>query len=189
MAAGASLLMAGTSLASGLMESTAARSAGRFERQQAEFNARLAELKAEDAIARGDEDAKRFAKEVKQFKGKQLAAMATQGVALDSKSFENIREETERLSAFDEMQIRNNAWRDAWGLRSEAQQLRQAGRFADMAGKAKARTSLLTGGLQAIGYGAQAYGQWSKGAPVASSGGGGNGGGSYSSIGPARRQS
>lgn len=162
MAAASSLLMSGVSLGTGFMESAAAEAEGKFARQQAEFNARLAELNAEEAIQRGEKEARSFKREAQQFKGSQAAAMATQGVDVKSESFERVRADTEKLTAFDEMEIRNRAWREAWGLKVEASSERLQGKFAEKAGKAKARTSLLTGGLSAIGYGADAYGKWGE---------------------------
>ena len=160
MAAGASVLMAGAALGNAFTQSAAAEVKGKYERQQSEFNAHLAELKAKDVVERGDKEAVKFAKEANQFKGKQKAAMAAQGVDIDSASFEGISTQTERLTAFDEMEIRNNAWKEAWGYRVDAANQRTQGEFSYRASQANSRSSLLTGGLQAIGYGAQAYGQY-----------------------------
>lgn len=182
MSAGASLLMAGASLGGGLMEASSAANQGKFEKQQAEFNARLSEIKAEDALARGEKDARSFKREAEQFKGKQTAAMAAQGVDINSASFAAIKKDTETLSAFDEMEIRNNAWREAWGLKSEAANYRTQGKFAAQAGKAKSRSALLTGGLNAIGYGAEAYGEF-KGLPKDEGSGASGGGGSIARSG------
>lgn len=151
--------MAGAALGNAFTQSAAAEVKGKYERQQGEFNARLAELKAKDAVERGDQEAVKFAKEANQFKGKQKAAMAAQGVDIDSASFEGISTQTERLTAFDEMEIRNNAWKEAWGYRVDAANQRTQANFRSRAAQAESRSSLLTGGMQAIGYGAQAYGQ------------------------------
>lgn len=162
MAAGASALMAGVSLGTGFLEAAGAESEGKFARQQSEFNARLAEVQAEETLKRGESEARSLKREARQFKGSQTAAMASQGVDIESASFESIQSNTEKLSAFDEMEIRNQAWREAWGLRVEASNERLQGKFAEKAGKARARTSLLTGGLSAIGHGAEAWGKWPK---------------------------
>lgn len=153
------MLMAGAALGNAFQQSAAAEMKGKYERQQGEFNARLAELKAKDVVDRGNEEASKFAKEANQFKGKQKAAMATQGVDIDSASFEGITTQTERLTAFDEMEIRNNAWKEAWGYKIDAANQRTQGDFRYRASQAEARSSLLTGGLQAVNYGVQAYGQ------------------------------
>jgi len=162
MAATTSLLAAGM-LTQGLgaysaanTQATAAQLQGDFQRSQFETNARFAELQAQDVREIGDKQAAAHKRAVKDLRGKQRAAGAGQGLDLDeSGGFINVHNDAGAAGAVDEVTIRANAWRDSWGLRTQAQDYRSRGAFAHLSGNAVARNTLLTGSLQGVGYGLQ----------------------------------
>ena len=139
---------AASSLANAYTQSKAIRDQGRYEQQVADYNARLADLAAQDTLRIGQKESARVRREGKQVQGRQRAAYAARGVDVNVGTPSVIQEETRTLSESDQLRIQNNAWREAWGYRAEASQLRYQGRMAKQASKFQARQTLLTGVLQ-----------------------------------------
>lgn len=147
-------------------------------------NARFAEVEAEDSVARGEmlsgEVNRRASKQISAIqtkarlvKGAQRASFAGQGVESTSGSPADVLTETDLLSAedvndvqrnanLDVITIKNNAWREAWGYKTQAQIYGAQGKMALMAGKAAARNTVLGGGIKALGYGLDAYNEYNK---------------------------
>lgn len=161
-----SLTQAGSSLASSYAQAGALREQGAYQAQQLEFNARVGELQAEDALARGDREAGAARKAGKQVRGAQRAALAAQGIEVDSGTAATVQDETTAMAEEDARTIRTNAWREAWGFRAQAAGARGEGRMATLSANNQARSTILTGGMNALAYGLQ-------GAAYATSGSGG----------------
>lgn len=138
------------------MESGALRSQGAYQKQQYEFNAQMADMQAADAIRRGDKEASQVKARGKKMIGSQRAALAAQGIDVNSGSAADIQEETDVFSTEDAMTVRSNAWREAFGFRAQAMEARNSGAFAELAANNKASNTLLTGGMKAAGHLAQA---------------------------------
>lgn len=136
---------------------------GEYRRQQYGFNKKLAEEQAEDAIKRGEKDASLLKKRGKQVKGAQRAALAAQGIEVDSGSAADLQADTDEAVQLDVQAAKNNAWREAWGYRAQALSYGFQGEMEYAASRTKARNTLITGGLGAIGSGIDAYG-YRKGA-------------------------
>lgn len=151
------IALAGSSLIGGFQQAGAARAQARASKAQGEIAARQAEIQAEDALKRGEESARQAKQQTKQLIGKQRAAQAAQGIDVGSGTALDIQAETAEFGAIDESRIRLNAYREAWGFKTEANTSRTAGRLGALSAKQEARSSLLTGGLGAIGYGASAF--------------------------------
>lgn len=143
-------------------QSQAIKARAAYQSTIAKINSELSTMQAEDAIKRGDIEARNYQKEVDQMIGSQRVAYAAQGVDVNFGSAAEIQEETRMQGAIDALKIRNNAWREAWGYRVEANNSTFAGEFAKIEGKSAARQTLLTGGMQALSYGTQAYGSFSQ---------------------------
>lgn len=140
----------------------AAQAAAESEAQQHEFNAQVAELQAEDAIARGRDEESQFRRGVRALIGSQRAGFAGQGVKVGVGSAADVAADTAFLGELDARQIRANAQREAWGFQVEAADRRMAadvarkgGRAAASAGKWAAAGTLLggTSSLLAARYG------------------------------------
>lgn len=104
---------------------------------------------AKEAIARGDEQASMLGRKTKQLIGTQRVNLAAQGIELDSGSALDIQQDTAKLSKIDEIKIRNNAWKEAWGIKTQ-------GMLQDIQIKTnrqalinKGQSTLTTGGIQA----------------------------------------
>lgn len=149
--AGLSALQGVGTMAQAYSESESIRAQGAYQREMAELNASRAEDQSRDAYKRGEEEASVRRKRTKLAVGSQRAALAAQGISVDSGTALNIQQDTEALGALDEMTIRNNAIREAYGYRSQAADFRSQGDFASLSARANANATLLTGGMRAIG--------------------------------------
>lgn len=150
------------SATSAYSQASAIKAKGNYEKNQLQFNAQLAELQAEDAINRGNKDAALKKKQTKQVIGSQRAALAAQGIEVNSDTALEIQQDTAGLGAEDVQTIKNNAAREAWGYRVQANDYSNQAAFTAIAAKNDARQTLLTGGLQAArDVTSGAYG-WSK---------------------------
>lgn len=130
-------------------QGSAIREKGRFESAQAIVNARLAELQAEDAIRRGDIAVDDFRKSASQVIGTQRAALAAEGRDLGSGTASEIIRQSEEVSREDAERIRTNAFREAFGFRAQAIDLRSQARFTRISSKFAQRQTFLTGLTQA----------------------------------------
>lgn len=153
--------IAGT-IGSAEQEAQARRYQGDFQKLQNESNARIAEVQAEDALARGDENVQRFKEQINQLLGKQRAALAASGVELGSGSAFQIQEDTMRRADLDALQIKNNAAREAWGFRVQATNFQTAGSIAQTSAQFASGQILTAGYSKAFEQAAGAIGEAAK---------------------------
>jgi len=132
------------------------RRQGEFSKATFDFNAALADIAAEDAEARGRETARRRARKTKQLIGSQRAALAVQGIDIESGSALELLLDTAEVGAEDLFTIKNNAAREAFGFRTRAQDLRNRGIMARFGAEGEASQTLLTGSLRSFQIGAGA---------------------------------
>lgn len=156
-----------SSFASSYAQATAAELQGDFQKSQYEANAKFSELRAEDAIRRGDREAIEVKKAGKRVIGSQRAALAAQGIEVDSGTAVEVQADTAGMAAEDALRAKNNAWREAWGYRVEAANARGQGRWAAMAAENTARSTLVTGGLKAATQVGQGVYEYAKGRQAA----------------------
>lgn len=157
MAATAAMsIMAMSSLASAYTQSQAAKTQGEFQKQQAEQNARLAEMQAKETEAAGEKQAAQHRAKVKALVGSQKAALAAQGIDIGAGTALDLIGQTTEAGEDDAATIRMNAYKQAFGIRQEAQMGVNQGQFDYLSGRNEARNTLLTGGLQALSYGMEA---------------------------------
>lgn len=117
-----------------------AEAAGKYEQKVFETNAEVADMQAQDAIARGREAEMRQRRAGHRLIGSQRAALAAQGIEVDSGSALDVQKDTAGLSELDALTIRNNAAREAWGFTVQAMDLRNQGRLARMGAKTQAQS-------------------------------------------------
>jgi len=146
---GVALVGAGMSFNSAKNQSLAMKSQADYQKSMAEVNSLFSNIQASDAIDRGDKAAAQLGRKTKSLIGTQRANLAAQGVEVDSGSALEIQQDTAALSRMDELQIRNNAWREAWGIKVEGSVASANARIATAAGQFQAQQTLLTGGIQA----------------------------------------
>lgn len=118
-----------------------------YRRSQLELNRQMADIQAKDAIARGDREAEALRARTKKLIGSQRAALAAQGIEVGSGSALDVQADTAALGAVDELTIRNNAWREAFGYRTQALGFGSQGALAALAARNQQRQTILTGGL------------------------------------------
>lgn len=118
----------------------------------ANYNARIADIGARDALDRGTRDEAQYAREVAQVTGSQKAAFGASNVTRSGTALDLLGD-TAQIASEDTQTIRSNAQREAYGLRSQGRELRRQGRAYKSAGRLGMGATLLTGG-------ARAYGLW-----------------------------
>lgn len=131
------------------LQSKAQKTQGQYQKAMYDQNAKLADLSADDALRRGDKEVISLKKQGKQIIGAQRAALAAQGIEVDSGSALDVQVDTAYQVELDAMKIKNNAWREAWGYKTEALNARTQGTFAALGAKNAATNTLITGGLGA----------------------------------------
>jgi len=151
------------SLVGAYTQSQAIKAQAGYAQAMGERNARLAEMQADDALRRGNIDAARVRREGERFVGGQRAALSASGIDVNYGSAAELQSETKYLSEEDARMTQNNAWREALGFKSQANDYRSRGRVAAMQGRFEARNTLLTGGLKFLQSGALAAYSLDKG--------------------------
>lgn len=117
-------------LQNGYKQASAMRDQGDYERSTYWFNAGVADQQAQDAFDLGEQARGKFLRSAAKLQGKQRVALGTSGVALNSGSAKKIQEDTDAAIASDANTIRSNAWRQAWGFKTQAFDLRQRAEMA-----------------------------------------------------------
>lgn len=140
----------GLGLAGGFMQASAMREQGEFQARQYESNARIAELEAADAEARGSKEAAQVRRKGEQVQGAQRASFAAQGVDVNSGSAADLQAETAYLTKQDEITVTNNAWREAWGYKVQASNYRGQGAMTRAGARNQAANTILTAGIGAL---------------------------------------
>lgn len=157
MGASAAIVMGVTTLASSYSQSEATRDQGRYQKMMNDINARNSDIAGEDALQRGDKEAANYKKKVKGMVGSQRAEMAAQGIDINDGSALAIQEDTRSIGAMDALTIKNNAFREAMGFKTQSQSYSFQGDVAKSQSSRAANNTLLAGGLQAASTSYGAY--------------------------------
>ena len=81
--------------------------------------------------------------------GRQKAVQAASGLDVNVGTPAAIRSETSRMVQLDALTMRNNAWRQASGMRNQAQQMRMQGKLGMSAAEDQMWASVIQGGADA----------------------------------------
>lgn len=135
----------------------AKRKQGEKDEKTAEANQRLANYQADDALNRGSIEEQRYRRQIAQMIGAQRNAVGSRNVELRGSAL-RLLEDTAMIGEEDATTIRNNASREAWGYRNQADESARWGANQKANANAAAGASLLTGA-------AQAYGTWRESRP------------------------
>lgn len=141
-AAGAAI---GLSLVGAYQQAKASREAAKYNAEVSKRDAYIADLQSADARLRGFEVEQRLGKEADRVVASQRAALAAQGVDVESETALQLQESTARSFAQDQQTIRNNAIREAWGYQVRAQTLRAQAGAQIAAGNSAATGQMLAG--------------------------------------------
>lgn len=117
------------------------------ERKAGAANRRFADAQARDVIDAGEFEATRYEQEVSQLLGSQRAIFGASGVDVNQGSAKALRAQTEAIGAEDAAQIRLNAARQAWGIRTQGRLDQQAANNRSVVGMAAGASTLLGAGV------------------------------------------
>lgn len=106
-------------------------------------NAQIADLQAQDALERGDIDAKKMKRKTEQVIGSQRTSLAAQGVDVNKGSALDVQADAAYLGELDALTIKNNAAKEAWGYKVQASDYRSRGKAAKREGEFGAYTTIL----------------------------------------------
>ena len=84
----------------------------------ANYNASVAEMQAQDARARGDDEASRVRRQNAQLAGAQRASFSAKGIDFGDGSAGDAMDQTDFFSQVDQNTARDNAKREVWNLRA-----------------------------------------------------------------------
>lgn len=124
---------------------------GKQDAATAETNRRLSVAQANDALLRGSVEERRYRREVAQIVGGQKAAFGQRNVAVSGTALD-LLSDTAMVGEEDALTIRNNAAREAWGYRNQANEASRWGANQKSNAYGRAGSTLLTNGAQAYGY-------------------------------------
>lgn len=128
-------------------QSKAQMAEGDYQASIYESNARIQAIKAADAIVRGEKEAVKAKQLAKAIIGSQRAATGAQGLDPNQDDSLLLQEDTAMLGAEEALNIRNSAWREAWGYRVAENDLYGKAKYAKLTAKNTSRNTILTGGL------------------------------------------
>lgn len=128
--------------------------AAETQAQLDDFNAHVADLQAADAVERGDEAANRYRTQVRGVIGTTRTAQAAGNIDVSFGSASDVQADEAFIGKLDELTLRTNAAREAWGYNVQAANYRTHADLAREAGEAdlEAGSSAATAGY--IGAGA-----------------------------------
>lgn len=114
------LFTVGMQAVGGVTSAVGAYNTSKANQATFEYNQGIYGNLAADAETRGTQAAVRHRMATKSLKGKQIAAFASRGIALDEGTALDVLASTDILSAMDEQTILDNAAREAYGYKSKA---------------------------------------------------------------------
>lgn len=139
-----------TSLGTAYSQSVAMKAQGEYQKSVADTNAKISKLEATEAIEQGDVAASRKNTEGRMAVGAVRAIQGASGVDVASGSSALTRIGTDLSGRIDELTIRNNAMRKAWGYKTQAIIDTASGQMSKMTAANEAQQTLLSGGIGAI---------------------------------------
>lgn len=142
---GNALLAAGTAL-----QAKGALDQGKADKRTAQTNALLAQAQERDALLRGTIEESRYRRQIAQVVGAQKAEFGKRNVAVSGTALD-LLSDTADTGEQDAQTIRNNAAREAWGYKHQANEASRWGANQQKNANARAGSTLLTAGATAYG--------------------------------------
>lgn len=122
---------------------------GKYQAKVAENNAKSAKYAADDAMARGAVAEQQQRDRTRAIMAQQRTAMAANGIDFSTGTGSLLLTDSAGAGEFDAMTVRNNAMKQAYGLKVQSDNFLADGKAAKIAGRNQAIGSLLTSGSQA----------------------------------------
>lgn len=142
---------------SGISQNQALHQQADYQQRQLNFNAKIADLQAQDAIDTGNREASRIERQGNQVLGAQRAGYGASGVDVNYGSAMDVQKDTRATTALDVLTTKNNAAKAAWGYKVQAAGYQSEGEWGQHSANVRGGSTLLTSGLQAAGEGAMGY--------------------------------
>lgn len=149
--AASSATQAFSSIGSAFSRSQAIKAESRFAQKRFEINSKIADFQAQDAIRRGEKQSAFVKKQANQVIGAQRAALAAQGIEIDTGTALEAQEETAKIGQLDALTIRSNAFREASGYKIRSIDFDAGRKFEQTASRFRRAQTLATGGLRVAG--------------------------------------
>lgn len=108
----------GIMAASAVVSAVGARNQAMATRNAAQMNQSIAEVQAQDATLRGEQEAQAINRNARQTVGAQRAAYAARGVDLGAGTPADVIDQTDFFGQADAATARSNAAKEAWGYRA-----------------------------------------------------------------------
>ncbi|MBY3038937.1 hypothetical protein HFO76_22695 [Rhizobium laguerreae] len=140
-----------------MQQAQATKAASNYNAQVAEMNAKIADRQAKDAIDRGKQDEQQKRLQTAQLQGKQRAAMAANGLDLSFGSPLDTIVDTAKMGEIDALNIRTNAYREAYGYKVEGTNQRASATLDRMRGDAAVKGGYLESMGTILGGAGKAY--------------------------------
>lgn len=146
----------------GLLQYRASDAQAKYTEGVYQANAELYAMQSADTLRKAEIEAGKYKKKVKSLLGSQRARIAASGVDISDvdSTAGQIQEETLKYGYQDVQQIKNNAFREALGMKTQGLLAQVEGKMKSSMAKTQGRMSLITGGLKAFQYGSAAYGDY-----------------------------
>lgn len=149
--------MAGLSAVNAYNTAQAQKAQANFTKSQYESNQKIAGAQADAAKSEGDIQAGQTAEQTKMNVAQQRVSVAATGANVNSGSALALQSDTKWQGEQNQIMIRNNAWRQAWGYNVQAIDYGGQAGFAGIAGANQYNNTLLTGGMNAASFGIKGY--------------------------------
>lgn len=121
---------------------------GQAAKQTAANNAQMAEVAAQDAQRRGEEQAIDVQRKGAALKSAQRVSLAAKGLDLGYGTAADLQDQTDFFTQSDMATTRTNAAREAWNMRARGENMRQEGLWAERNANMRAAGTLLASGGQ-----------------------------------------
>lgn len=137
--------------AQGYSKSQAYQIQGDYQQRVSEVNTTIADMEADQAVAIGEKNANQYASKVRQKVGDERAGLASQGIDVNTGTAYDVQEDTKFFGDLDVQTIKNNAYMQAFGYKMQSIGASAAGQFAGISANLNSNSSLIGGGLSAVG--------------------------------------
>lgn len=101
------------------MSAGSAYQGAQTQKATADYNAKVAEQSAQDALRQGDEEAAKARRQYAQISGQQRAGFSAKGIDFSDGSAADALDQTDFFSQADQVTAKQNAQRAAWNVRAQ----------------------------------------------------------------------
>jgi hypothetical protein len=148
-AVGGALGSAASSIVGGFLQAGLIKKQAEIVEQRAQFNYKMANLHADKVIELGDETAREYMQGVSDLVGRQESTFAAQGVKVGVGVSAAIKQQTRAKANENILKIKNNAWNQAFGIKTGAMDLMSQAAFSKASAGLDSMRTILSGSTAA----------------------------------------